>query len=78
MIAASDEATCTSPNPISGNGITISTSAYSATHGRLPRTWPSVPVLHASPRSNTAASSTRAHATKTGEIPPSTAILMNR
>ena len=78
MIAARLESMCCSPAAISGNGIEISSSAYSASHFPRPFSVRSDPARHASASSTTAASTTRDHATNAGDSPSSTAILMNR
>ena len=78
MIAASEEATCCSPNAISGNGITISTTANTASHHHRPRSEPSRPSRQLSASSTAAPSTTRTQARNAGETPSSTAILMNR
>ena len=74
-IAASDEDIRVSPNPISGNGMAISTTAKATSQrsGRPRR----APVLMAIGSSTSAASATRDQATKPG-VSSSTPILMNR
>src|SRR5687767_1305693 len=78
MIAASDEATCCSPNAMSGNGMQISSSANAASGTSLERSPVSAPDHHASGMSSTAAIATRIQLRNAGDTPSSTAILMKR
>ena len=68
-IAASDEATCSSPAAMSGSGTTISTRAYTASQRHRPRTDVSTPDRAASATTATAASARRAQERKPGESP---------
>ena len=78
MIAASEEATCCSPAPISGHGITNSTVPNTASHFQRPRSASSFPARQASSSSTVAPRTTRASATTPGGTPSSTATLMKR
>ena len=78
MIAASDEATCCSPNAMSGNGMTISSRANAASGASLARRPRSAPLRQASGSSSAAAIATRTKLRNAGETPSSTAILMKR
>jgi hypothetical protein len=76
-MAASDELTCTSPNPSSCHGIAISTAANAVRiFQREPRPR-SAPSRQASGSRTAAASARRDHATTLGDR-SSTAILMKR
>ena len=76
-IAANEELMCTSPYPINGHGIAISTAAKSVRmRQRSPRPR-RAPSFHATGSSTAAASARRDQATTLGDI-SSTASLMNR
>ena len=77
-IAVSEEATCSSPAAISGNGSVISITANTASHPKRPRNDGSRPRRPASVSRTAAPSTTRTQARNAGGTPSSTATLMNR